>query len=411
MSRGSRRRPTASSTAIRSSTISSRPSAATPSPATTFRCGSRAPRRARCCWSPRRRQWKVPVGELTTEPGMVVHAKSNRKYRLRRSRQDREGVRPSAGGGPRRNSSRSRLFRLIGKDVERVDGAFEGQRHRAIWHRRAIAGDALRNFALYPEVQHEKPGHIDDDGRESGQGRGQDRAAAGWRRRDRRDRRGAMPPKTLLKVTWTKASPGQTYNEDGVLADYRAIAADWSKPGIEMVKKGDADAALKGAAKVMTAEYSSEHVSHVCMEPLNATVQVDGDKVEVWYGNQAPRGHADPGLDRRRHDAGQGQRPHPVTGRRLRPAFGWRRRAARRDAREGHPRPSGEDDLEPAGRHAERQVPPVDAQRIEIGLDAKGDIVGWRHRIVNETYLGRVSRRRCSRRSASTTWCPAAAAR
>jgi isoquinoline 1-oxidoreductase beta subunit len=33
---------------------------------------------------------------------------------------------------------------------------------------------------------------------------------------------------------------------------------------------------------------------------------------------------------------------------------------------------------------------PLTAQRIEIGLDAKGDIVGWRHRIVNETYLGRV---------------------
>ena len=33
---------------------------------------------------------------------------------------------------------------------------------------------------------------------------------------------------------------------------------------------------------------------------------------------------------------------------------------------------------------------PLTVQRIEIGLDAKGDIVGWRHRIVNETYLGRV---------------------
>jgi isoquinoline 1-oxidoreductase subunit beta len=33
---------------------------------------------------------------------------------------------------------------------------------------------------------------------------------------------------------------------------------------------------------------------------------------------------------------------------------------------------------------------PLTVQRIEIGLDDKGDIVGWRHRIVNETYLGRV---------------------
>ncbi len=33
---------------------------------------------------------------------------------------------------------------------------------------------------------------------------------------------------------------------------------------------------------------------------------------------------------------------------------------------------------------------PLTAQRVEVGLDAKGEIVGWRHRIVNETYLGRV---------------------
>ena len=52
--------------------------------------------------------------------------------------------------------------------------------------------------------------------------------------------------RSTVKVTWTKASPGQTYNDDGILADYRTIAADWAKPGIDMVKKGDADAALKG---------------------------------------------------------------------------------------------------------------------------------------------------------------------
>ena len=39
---------------------------------------------------------------------------------------------------------------------------------------------------------------------------------------------------------------------------------------------------------------------------------------------------------------------------------------------------------------------PLTAQRIEIGLDAKGDIVGWRHRIVNETYLARVLPPPCS---------------
>jgi len=32
---------------------------------------------------------------------------------------------------------------------------------------------------------------------------------------------------------------------------------------------------------------------------------------------------------------------------------------------------------------------PLTAQLIEVGLDGSGDIVGWRHRIVNESYLAR----------------------
>ena len=42
---------------------------------------------------------------------------------------------------------------------------------------------------LYPDVQHEKPEQVDDAAAESRQGRGQDRAAAGRRRRHRRHRR------------------------------------------------------------------------------------------------------------------------------------------------------------------------------------------------------------------------------
>ena len=134
-----------------------------------------------------------------------------------------------------------------------------------------------------------------------------------------------MRAQSLFKVTWTKSAPGQTYTDDGIIADYRTMAADWSKPGIEMVKKGDADAALKGAAKVVTAEYFSEHVSHVCMEPMNATVHIDGDKVEVWAGNQAP------GVMQIMASIAAGTKPDkvsvhtPCAGRRLRPAFGRRR--------------------------------------------------------------------------------------
>ena len=61
-------------------------------------------------------KWGVPVGELTTEPSVVVHKASGRRHPLRRDRRVRQG--------PRRNCRRSTTsdlkpaasFRLIGKD-------------------------------------------------------------------------------------------------------------------------------------------------------------------------------------------------------------------------------------------------------------------------------------------------------
>ena len=140
----------------------------------------------------------------------------------------------------------------------------------------------------------------------------------------------------------------------------------------------------------MTAEYFSEHVSHVCMEPLNATVRVDGDKVEVWAGNQAPA------VMQILASIGAGTTPDKVSVHTQLLGGGFGRRSDGDDVlhaamlAKAVAGPSGEDDLEPQDDMQNDKFRPLTAQRIEIGLDAKGDIVGWRHRIVNETYLGRV---------------------
>jgi isoquinoline 1-oxidoreductase beta subunit len=333
-------------------------------------------------------QWKVPVAELTTEPGMVVHAKSNRKIGYG------DLAKAAKVPDPLPAVTKEELkpvsaFRLIGKDVERVDGASKVNGTAQYGIDVQLPG-MLYGVVLYPEVQHEKPDHIDDAAAKAVKGVVKIVPLPVGVGVIADTIEGAMRAKTLLKVTWTKAAPGQTYTEDGVLADYRTIAADWSKPGIEMVKKGDADAALKGAAKVMTAEYFSEHVSHVCMEPLNATVKVDGDKVEVWNGNQAP------GVMQILASIGAGTTPDKVSVHTQLLGGGFGRRSDGDDALHaamlakavpGRPVKmiwSRSDDMQ------NDKFRPLTAQRIEIGLDAKGDIVGWRHRIVNETYLGRV---------------------
>ncbi|WP_199743475.1 molybdopterin cofactor-binding domain-containing protein [Caulobacter sp. 602-1] len=50
---------------------------------------------------------------------------------------------------------------------------------------------------------------------------------------------------------------------------------------------GDAETALaKGPGRAFTAEYEMPLLAHTCMEPLNCTVDVRADGVEVWIGTQ-----------------------------------------------------------------------------------------------------------------------------
>jgi isoquinoline 1-oxidoreductase beta subunit len=332
--------------------------------------------------------WKVPVNELTTEPGMVVHAKSNRKIAYG------ELAKTATIPNPLPQVTKADLkphdqFRLIGKNIDRIDvpSKTNGTAEYAI---DLQLPNMLYGAILYCDVLHEKPVQIDDAAAKQVKGVVKIVPLPVGVGVLAETVKAAFHAKDLLKVTWTKTTPAQTYSNDTIVADYRGIAADWSKPGVDMVKKGDADAALKGAAKVLAAEYFSEHLSHVCMEPLNATVHIQGDKVEVWAGNQAPV------TQQMAAAAVAGVPPANVTVHTMLLGGGFGRRSdgdtvahATMLAKAADGRPvkllwTRSDDM------MNDKFRPLTVQRVEIGLDAKGDVIGWRHRIVNESYLGRV---------------------
>lgn len=54
----------------------------------------------------------------------------------------------------------------------------------------------------------------------------------------------------------------------------------------EDVEIGDAVAALAEGGDVIEARYEVPFLAHTCMEPMNCTVEVKGDKVEAWVGTQ-----------------------------------------------------------------------------------------------------------------------------
>jgi isoquinoline 1-oxidoreductase subunit beta len=55
-------------------------------------------------------------------------------------------------------------------------------------------------------------------------------------------------------------------------------------------RDGDVDAALRGAARVVDAEYVVPFLAHATMEPMNATAWLHDGRCEIWTGSQNPLG-------------------------------------------------------------------------------------------------------------------------
>jgi isoquinoline 1-oxidoreductase subunit beta len=331
--------------------------------------------------------WQVPVAELTTEPGIVVHAKSGRKIGYG------DLVKTAKVPDPLPRVSAADLkpaaqFRLIGKDVPRLDTAAKVN-GTAKFGIDTQLPDMLYAAILYPAVQYQKPERIDDSAAKAVKGVVKVVPLPAGVGVIAETLEAARRAKAALKVAWS-AAPAQSYSNNEILEDYSRIAADWNRPGVEMLNQGNAALAIKGAAKVIRADFFSEHVSHVCMEPLNATVKVDGDKVETWSGNQSPSNMKILGA------VAAATMPDKVTVHTTFLGGGFGRKTDGDElfqttllAKAVAGRPvkmiwSREDDM------VNDKFRPLTAQHVDVGLDASLDIVAWRHRIVNESYLARV---------------------
>jgi isoquinoline 1-oxidoreductase beta subunit len=334
-------------------------------------------------------QWKVPSEELTTEPGMVVHAKSKRKvsYGALAAKAKVPAELPKIEA---KDLKPLEQCRYIGKDIPRVDvpGKTNGT---AIYGMDVQVPGMLYGAILRAPVEGERPERVDD---------AEARAVKGVRQivwltygvgviADTVE--ATKKAKAALKVEWSKSAKARAYDSDKVAGEYLAIARDMNKKGVDVEKHGDADAAIAGAAKTITAEYISEHVTHACMEPMNATAVVRGNKVEVWAPNQSPT------LTQVFAARTAGTTPPNVTVHSTLLGGGFGRRADwdftvdavnLAKAMPGTPVKmiwSREDDI----RHGKGR--PLVAQHMTVGLDANNNIVGWRHRLVGCSIYARFS--------------------
>ena len=96
----------------------------------------------------------------------------------------------------------------------------------------------------------------------------------------------AFAGKEALKIEWDEGKVAQ-WSSDGI---WRAFAAAAERSGEVVRTVGDVDAGFKGAARTVEATYQAPYLAHACMEPMNCTAQVRGNRCEVWAPTQNPQG-------------------------------------------------------------------------------------------------------------------------
>ncbi len=95
----------------------------------------------------------------------------------------------------------------------------------------------------------------------------------------------AQKARQALKVEWDEG-PHATDSTAGFNAEARKLLAQPPQDSIRV--DGDAETALKSAAKVLRADYSYPFISHATLEPQNCTASFKDGKVEIWAPTQSP---------------------------------------------------------------------------------------------------------------------------
>lgn len=326
-------------------------------------------------------QWKVPESEITVSKGVVGHAASKRTARF--------GELVAAAGkldvpaSPKLKDPKD--FVLIGKRAPRKDSMAKTTGKAKFTQDVQLPG-MLVAVVAHPPRFGAKVKSFDATAAKQVKGvndvvaidSGVAVLAKGyWAAKKGRD---------ALKIEWDE-SGAMDQGSPELLAEY-ALLLD--KPGMVATDKGDAAAAIKGAAKVVKADFRFPFLAHAPMEPMNCVIQLKADGAEVWNGEQFQT------MDQAAIAATLGLKPEQVKinmlfaggsfGRRACPASDYPVECARIVKAIGGRAPvklvwAREDDMR-AGYFR-----PLYVHRVEAALDTAGKPIAWRQRIVGQSIL------------------------
>jgi isoquinoline 1-oxidoreductase beta subunit len=231
-------------------------------------------------------RWNVPVAELTTTPGVVLHEKSGRKlsYAEIAAFMKVPDKAPEIALEP----LDKKAFRLVGNDIGRVDVPQKVNGSLTYSIDVQVPGMVYGAILRQP-VEGAAPEKIDDAAARAIEGvigivplkYGVGVLAdSPWT---------AFKAKNALKVTWDRKATGWGFSNAKGIEQFTKVARDSARKGVAWEEKGDVHAALKRAVTIVEGEYLADYAYHAQMEPLNATAWVSpaGDAVEIWVGTQS----------------------------------------------------------------------------------------------------------------------------
>ena len=327
-------------------------------------------------------QWKVPVAEITVEQGVVRHAASKREARF-------GALAASAATLPVPQEPRLKEpgeWRLIGQRVPRLDSVAktDGSAIYSLDIRRpgqvtAVVAHAPRFGGTVKSV--------DDTAARALKGVLDVVTIPTGVAVIAKDTWTAMKGRDALKVTWDDGA-AEARSSEAILAEYRETAR---RPGLVASERGDPEAGIKGAAKVLEAEFSFPYLAHAAMEPLNATIERASDGTyDVYAGCQLQT------VEQAVIAAILGVTTDKVRlhtlwaggsfGRRATPGADYLAEAATIVKATGGKAPvhlvwTREDDM--TGGYYR----PTVYHKLRAGLDAKGAITGWHHVMVGKSIM------------------------
>lgn len=334
-------------------------------------------------------RWGVPVGELSTDSGVVIHAASGRRLRYGEIAAfatvpaELPKITPA-------DLKKPEQYKLIGRaDLGRNDvkDKVTGQAQYGIDVR---VPDMVYATVLESPMDGARPDVVNTAEAMAVPGVIQVMAMPFGVAVLAHSVEATRAARSVLKakVTWNTSETRHnavSFDSDKAKQEYARHGRSAEAKPMTAYKKGEADAALASAARVIEGTFWSEHTYHAQMEPMNCVARVapDGQSAEIWVGTQAPvlAAMAASGVLKTTPDKirvnqlllGGGY------GRRITPDIIAQTVAiANASKKTVKLLLSREDDM------AAARPRPMTHHILRAGLDADGRLVGWKHRIVAE---------------------------